>query len=96
MQSEIKDNSRNEHYETENKKLIEELTAQKERILQLETTLKSTNDKPPRPTSSNKKQQETSNIFDSSRVPTFSNNIFTLEDEDTKSQEFTIQNKNVR
>lgn len=80
-----------EYYKTQTKELNEKLSSQKERISFLESTLKSTGDKPPRPDTSLKKET----TVDTMRVPTFSNNIFTLEDEDSKSHRNAFNSKDV-
>ena len=61
----------------------ERLEVQSERIEYLETALKTNNENGMRATSSLKKEVDLT-AMDSSRVPTFSNNIFTQEDEEVK------------
>ena len=85
------DNDELEYYKTQTKELNQKLSSQKERISFLESTLKSTGEKPPRPDTSLKKET----TADSMRVPTFSNNVFTLEDEDSKSHKNAFNPKDV-
>lgn len=85
------DNDELEYYKTQTKELNQKLSSQKERISFLESTLKSTGEKPPRPDTSQKKET----TADSMRVPTFSNNVFTLEDEDSKSHKNAFNPKDV-
>ena len=59
------------------------MESQNEKISYLESTLKSTNEKYNREPETNKKD---ATAIDTSRIPTFSHNIFTQEDEDVKQQ----------
>lgn len=84
------------HYMTQTKELNEKVIEQRERIHHLESTLKSTNEKPPRPHSSFQKEAGHATCLDSTRMPTFSNNVFTQEaEEDSRSNNYHQDSKNV-
>lgn len=90
LEADIGNTSTIDHYESENKKLSDTISVQKSRIQELESALKSTADKPPRPFS---RHNDRNNVeVDSSNIPTFSGNakkgndslsynVFTLSDE---------------
>ena len=94
LEKDIQDNSDLMNVQKENEVLNAKISAQKERISHLETTLKTSSDKPPKPRSSLKPFESISHDMESSNIPTFTNNIFTLSDEENKDQEFnTISNE---
>jgi predicted RNase H-like nuclease (RuvC/YqgF family) len=77
-----KENSRDDreeliYYKNQAKDLSEKLSQQKNRISYLEETLRSTDDK----TKQNESTNGRENKIDTSRVPTFSRNVFTQDDE---------------
>ena len=94
LEKDIQDNSDLKTVQKENEELNAKINVQKERISYLETTLKTSTDKPPKPRSSSKPFESISHDVESSNIPTFTNNIFTLSDEESKCQEFhTISNR---
>ena len=89
LEKDIQDNSDLKTVQKENEELKAKISVQKERISYLETTFKTSTDKPPKPCSSSKPFESISHDVESSNIPTFTNNVFTLSDEESKDQEFS-------